>query len=301
MVSKKTIKKKSSGKSSVSSVKENFGIKVFFKYVPRLVSQETIALHAAAITFFALFSFIPLSLITYLMFDFLSRGVATEFLFTSQETVGTSATNLFISLSEQLSKVTDHVFVYILGIIIVLYASSKLMYFLQKSLNHIWHVPTPKNWFFVELRHRLVSVLSIFIFGFVVMILVLQKVAFISLKKIMGTTLTNLLFFVALALALYSFFAIIYKLVPDIHLEWSDVMLGAFFTTVAFWFGNLIIAIVIKNSLLNSIYGAISGILLILLWIYYFTQIFYIGAEITKVYAVVFGSLKNKQEELLDG
>ncbi len=292
--------KKQTKSTKLNSKEESFSIGVFFKYVPRLMGQETIALHAAAITFFALFSLVPLLLITYIAFDFFSQGVATEFLFTSQATVGSNATNLFIHLSEQLRHVSDHLFVYILGILIVLYASSKFMYFLQKSLNHIWKVPPPKKWLFVEIRHRAISVLSIFILGFIVMIIVLQKVAFITLKNFLGSTLSFLLFYSSMALALYSIFAIVYKVIPDVKLEWSDVMLGSIFTTLSFWVGNFVIALIISNSLLNSIYGAISGLLLILIWIYYFTQIVYIGAEITKVYAVYFGSQKDKKTELLD-
>lgn len=285
-------------KEKITEKKHGF-LMTFILKVPWLLREETITLHAGALAFFALFSFLPILFLTYLLFDKLSKGVATEFLFTTQETMGHNAANLLIKISEQLRTFQDHWTVYALGLIIVLYAGTRFVFFLKKSMNHIWRVPTPKKWIIQEIKHRAISVLSIFLLAFLATIVTLQKAAFITIRKFLGPNITIIVYYFALTIAIYSVIAAIYKIIPDANVQWGDVIIGSAFTTIIFWVGFFIIKAVIKKSLVSTIYGAISGILLILLWTYYFAQIIYIGAEITKVYATHYGSMKDQKEKLI--
>jgi membrane protein len=115
----------------------------------------------------------------------------------------------------------------------------------------------------------------------------------------LGHDITTMIYYITITLAIYSMIAILYKNVPDKKIEWQDVVLGSVFSTILFWAGFFLIRTVIRQSLVNSVYGAISGILLILLWVYYFAQIIYIGAEITKVYATHYGSLIHQKSKLI--
>jgi len=282
------------------TIKKEAGfLMTFIKKVPWLLREETITLHAAALSFFALFSFLPLLFLTYLLFDKLSKGVATEFLFTTQEAMGTNATNMLIRISEQLRTFQDHWTVYAIGLIVVLYAGTRFMFFLQKSMNHIWRVPTPKKWIAQEIKHRAISALSLIILAFLATIVTLQKAALVTIQKVLGPNITTIIYYFALTLAIYSVTATIYKIIPDTNVQWKDVMLGSAFTTTIFWIGFFIIKAIIKKSLVSTIYGAISGILLILLWVYYFAQIIYIGAEITKIYATHYGSMKKQKDKII--
>jgi membrane protein len=85
-------------------------------------------------------------------------------------------------------------------------------------------------------------------------------------------------------------FAAIYKVLPDRHLEWGDVMIGAVVTAVLFTAGKSLIGWYIGGSAVSSTYGAAGSLMVLLLWVYYSAQIFLFGAEFTKVYANRHGS-----------
>jgi uncharacterized BrkB/YihY/UPF0761 family membrane protein len=85
-------------------------------------------------------------------------------------------------------------------------------------------------------------------------------------------------------------FALIYKVVPDARVAWSDVWIGAAFTTLLFIIGKFLMGLYLSYSAEGAAYGAAGSIVILMLWIYYSAQIFLMGAEFTKVYAEKFGS-----------
>jgi len=85
-------------------------------------------------------------------------------------------------------------------------------------------------------------------------------------------------------------FGAIYKVLPDRDLEWRDVAVGAVATAALFTLGKSLIGWYIGTSAVASSYGAAGGLLVILLWVYYSSQIFLLGAEFTRAYSVTHGS-----------
>ena len=85
-------------------------------------------------------------------------------------------------------------------------------------------------------------------------------------------------------------FAALFKLLPDVHVDWADVLLGALITAVLFTIGKLLIGIYLGRATITSTYGAAGSLVVLLLWIYYSAQIFYLGAEFTHVFAEQYGS-----------
>ena len=85
-------------------------------------------------------------------------------------------------------------------------------------------------------------------------------------------------------------FALIYKYVPDVEIQWRDVWIGAAITSVLFTLGKFLIGLYIGTSGVTSGYGAAGSILTVLLWVYYSSLIFFFGAEFTRVYASEYGS-----------
>jgi membrane protein len=100
-------------------------------------------------------------------------------------------------------------------------------------------------------------------------------------------------FVVSMAL-LAVLFAAIYKVLPDRHLQWRDVIIGAVVTAVLFTIGKSLIGWYIGSSAVASSYGAAGGLIVLLLWVYYSVQTFLLGAEFTKVYANRHGSKQEK-------
>ena len=85
-------------------------------------------------------------------------------------------------------------------------------------------------------------------------------------------------------------FGAIYKVLPDRKLEWRDVRVGAIATATLFTIGKSLIGWYIGSSAVASTYGAAGGLLVMLLWVYYSSEIFLLGAEFTRAYAVRHGS-----------
>jgi membrane protein len=85
-------------------------------------------------------------------------------------------------------------------------------------------------------------------------------------------------------------FAAIYKFLPDVQLKWSDVIVGACFTSLLFTIGKELIGIYLGKASFGSAYGAAGSLVIVLVWVYYSSQLFFFGAEFTKIYANTFGS-----------
>ncbi len=76
-------------------------------------------------------------------------------------------------------------------------------------------------------------------------------------------------------------FAVLYRVLPDVRLEWRDVAIGSIVTAVLFAIGQRLIGLYLGNSTLASPFGAAGTIAIILVWVYYSTQIVLLGAELT--------------------
>ncbi|HET7393129.1 MAG TPA: YhjD/YihY/BrkB family envelope integrity protein, partial [Candidatus Binatia bacterium] len=85
-------------------------------------------------------------------------------------------------------------------------------------------------------------------------------------------------------------FALIYKYVPDVEIEWRDVWVGAALTAILFTVGKYLIGLYIGTSGVSSTFGAAGSLITILVWVYYSSLIFFLGAEFTRVYATQYGS-----------
>src|SRR3989442_386436 len=80
-------------------------------------------------------------------------------------------------------------------------------------------------------------------------------------------------------------FAAIYKIVTDVHIDWQDVWTGAIVTAVLFTAGKAAISFYIGRTGVGSAYGAAGSVMILLAWVYYSSQILFLGAEFTKLYA----------------
>jgi membrane protein len=85
-------------------------------------------------------------------------------------------------------------------------------------------------------------------------------------------------------------FGAIYKFIPDVHLRWSDVAIGAGVTSLLFTIGKQLLAVYLGRVGFQSTYGAAWTVVIFLVWVYYSAQLFFLGAEFTKVYTRNYGS-----------
>jgi len=172
---------------------------------------------------------------------------------------------------------------------------------LKDSLDEIWNVPPPKDatWW-DTVRTRLLSFGLILTLGLLLMFTLVVSAALSVLEKYLGGvwhSATIILGWVAWAvsfLVIAVMFGAIYKLLPRVKLSWHDVTIGALGTAIMFTVGKFAIGLYIGNSGTTSSFGAAGSLIALLLWVYYSAQIFFLGAEFARQYALQMGSLKDK-------
>lgn len=76
----------------------------------------------------------------------------------------------------------------------------------------------------------------------------------------------------------------IFKILPDVDVHWSNVWLGAFVTAVLFILGKTLLGVYFSKSNIGGPFGAAGSLIIILVWFFYSAQILFLGAEFTKIY-----------------
>lgn len=175
---------------------------------------------------------------------------------------------------------------------------------LKDSLDEIWGVPPPKDasWW-DTVRTRLLSFGLVLVLGFLLMVSLVVSAALAVLEHYFSglwQTATVVLGWVAWVisfLVIATLFGVIYKLLPRIRLSWHDVTIGALGTAAMFTLGKFAIGLYIGNSGVANSFGAAGSLIALLLWVYYSAQIFFLGAEFARQYAIQLGSLRNRPKE----
>jgi membrane protein len=176
---------------------------------------------------------------------------------------------------------------------------------MQQALNVIWRAEPRGTTMSRLIRARAVSLGLVGALGFLLLVsLVISTLlsalsdyinAYLPSGHLILETLTFLISFGLITLL----FGAIYKILPDKKIEWHDVLIGGFVTAFLFTVGKLLISLYIGRTAIASSYGAAGSLIVVLLWIYYSTQIFLLGAEFTKVYASPHGSHQRDKRDLL--
>jgi membrane protein len=188
----------------------------------------------------------------------------------------------------------------IVGMVTLLATASGVFGEMQSSLNIIWKAQ-PKGATVTRLiKARAASLGLVVSLGFLLMVSLVVSAALTAfgdwLDSILpfGKMLAASLNFLISLLLISVLFGAIYKVLPDRHLEWRDVAIGAVVTALLFTIGKSLIGWYIGSSAVASSYGAAGALIVLLLWVYYSAQIFLLGAEFTKTYANNHGSKQNR-------
>jgi membrane protein len=181
----------------------------------------------------------------------------------------------------------------VLGLAILAFGASSVFLELRDSMNTIWHVSLPpyrNNAATVIrlIRERFYSFATVIGTGFLLLVSLLLNAWMAAMRIIVprvATWIISCLFIAAL-------FAALYRIVPDVDLKWRDVALGASITSLLFMIGKEFLALYFAHASFGSTYSAAGSPIVVLLWVYYSAQLFFWGAEFTKVYAKTVGSLR---------
>lgn len=262
----------------------------------------------AALAYYTVFSIAPLLLIVIsaagLIFGVeVARG---EIIAQLQNLMGKTGALVVQGLLESVSKPTESVTAAIIGVILLLIGATTVFAELQDDLDRIWRAPkrTKDAEIFGLIRTRVLSFAMILGIGFLLIVSLILSAALAALGKwwepLFGRfgLLANLVDITLSFLLITIAFAMIYKLMPRMKIDWRDVWIGAVVTAFLFTIGKFLISIYIGRSGVASGFGAAGSLVVLLIWIYYSAQIFLMGAEFTRIYSYAFGSRKDQPTQI---
>lgn len=184
-----------------------------------------------------------------------------------------------------------------LAAVLLLVGATTVFVELKGSLDELWGVEPPKGRAIVGfLRTQLHSFGLVLVLAFLLLASLVLSAALAVMEQQASVTWSASYEILAAASSAIAFgviaclFAVIYKVLPDVRLSWSDVWIGALFTAGLFSLGKFAIGFYLGNSAIASSFGAAGSLIALLLWVYYSAQIFFLGAEFTRQYALTCGS-----------
>ncbi|HSU24150.1 YihY/virulence factor BrkB family protein [Comamonadaceae bacterium OTU4NAUVB1] len=262
----------------------------------------------AALAYYTIFSVAPLLLIVISVAGLVfGRDAARGEIFAQLAgLMGAQGALAVQGMLEAVNKPMEGIVATVVGVSILVIGATTVFGELQDAMDRIWRAPAREEssgvWSIV--RVRLLSFSMVMGIGFLLMVSLIASAALAALGKwwapIFGGWATlaqavNFLFSFAMVTVV---FAMIYKLMPRVKVEWRDVWTGAGVTALLFTIGKHLIGLYIGKSSVASGYGAAGSLVVVLVWVYYSAQIFLLGAEFTWVYAQKFGSLRHRPQDV---
>ena len=257
-----------------------------------------------ALAFYTLFSMTPILMLVIVAAGYFFGEDAAQGQIMAQisEQIGPNGAQTIQALLAASRDTTSGMEASIIATLLMIIGATSAFTELKLSLDEIWECKqtsqSPVGGF---IKTRLISFMLILILAMLLVASLVANAAFGILENYAVGIRRNFAGLFSLLSSLVSFgvivclFAVIYKTLPEKPLPWSDVWIGAAFTSLFFSLGKYAIGLYLSNSGISSIFGAAGSLIALLLWIYYSAQIFFLGAEFTRQYALCFGSLKHRR------
>ena len=253
----------------------------------------------ASLAFYTVFSLAPLLLIVIAIAGLVFGQEAAEghIIGQMQGLVGEESAQAIQSMLAQVRQPSSGLIATGLAFVTLLFGASGVFAQLQEALNIIWKVEAKPGLGIIQtLKARFISFVTVLGTGFLLLVSLVLSAGLAA----MGDRLEALLpapeailqainFFVSF-MVITLLFAMIYRVLPDVAIQWNDVWVGAGITSLLFTIGKFLIGVYLGKSEVGLAYGAAGSLIVVLLWVYYASQIFLFGAEFTAVYAASHGS-----------
>lgn len=254
---------------------------------------------AAALAYYTVFSLAPLLIIAIAVAGFFWSGQAAQGLVFDQirGVLGANAAELVQTMIQNAGNRGSGILGTVVGVVTLLLGATGVFAALQGALNEVWDVmPDPDTGFMSTITDRLLSFGMVLIIGFLLLVSLVLSAALSAVGQFVSGLSPGLQFVGQVVNFVVSFgvitllFASIYKVLPDVEIDWGDVWIGAATTAFLFAVGKLLLGVYIGRASYGSVFGAAGSLVVILVWIYYSAQILFFGAEFTQVYARRHGS-----------
>jgi membrane protein len=247
---------------------------------------------AAALAYYAIFAIAPLLLISiYVASFFLDRAEAVQELTTELGgVVGSVGSDAIKQMLDAADAAQATGWPGLLGIAVLIFAAAGFVGSLQDALDKIWDAPPRPSGVWQFLRSKLFSFSLVLAAAFLLLVSLVLSTLMTAMAGHLTTALglpeglvqgiTITANFVLSALI----FAAIFKFVPSVTVSWSAAIVGGLFTAVLFALGRFALAWYLGREAEASAYGAATSLVLLLVWIYYSTQILFLGAQFSQSY-----------------
>ncbi|MDF2115809.1 YihY/virulence factor BrkB family protein [Roseiarcaceae bacterium H3SJ34-1] len=276
--------------------------------MPKLISLLRTALdgflenealtRGAAIAFYAVTSMAPLLLIVIAIAGlvFGQEAAQTAMLAQLADIAGDQSSEFFQAVIRNAGNRPAGVTAAVTGAATLILTATGVFGEIQSALNTIWKVETKTTALSRFVRARAASAGLVAVLGFLLIVSLTVSAALTALGAQLDTYLSwgkTLIYGLNTSMSfilITLLFAAIYKVLPDRTLTWRDVVVGAAVTSGLFSVGKIAIGWYLGSAGIASTYGAAGAFVLLALWVYYSVMIFLLGAEITKAFAISYGS-----------
>ncbi|PYK32549.1 MAG: hypothetical protein DME58_05510, partial [Verrucomicrobia bacterium] len=250
----------------------------------------------AALAYYTVFSLAPLILVLLSLVGVIFRhdpaGAWNKITQQMSYFLDPSAVQMVQNIAQKASEPGKSTIATIIGVALALFGASGVFGQLQDALNTIWGVKAkPGGGIWGFLRSRFLSFAMVGGICFLLLVsLTLESVLkgfshYVQSMLPGGIIIAMTVYLVFDFAVIVLLFAIIFKFLPDVNIQWRDVWIGAVMTAVLFGVGKWALGFYLGSGTAGSAYGAASSLITLLLWVYYSSQILLFGAEFTQVYA----------------
>jgi membrane protein len=253
----------------------------------------------AALAFYTLFSMAPLLLLVIAIAGLVIGSDTAKDLLMNQLTqlLGEQGATAVKSVLEAADKKGESIMAAAVSLVTLALGATTVFAELKRDLDKIWHYEPPKKrgWV-VQITSRVGAFGMILVIGFLLMVSLVVSATVTAFGSMWagglpgGALLLRGLDFLGSFFVITGLFAMIYKILPSVRIAWRDVWVGAAVTSLLFWIGKYLIGLYLGKSAVASPFGAAGTLVVVILWVYYSAQIFFLGAEFTRAYALRLGS-----------
>lgn len=275
-------------------------------------SADNIFKYSASLAYYTVFSIAPflLIIITLSGLFFGKEAVQGEVYDQLNNLIGSVAAIQIQDTIKNIHLTGNNFFASVVSIAVLLIGATTIFGEIQDSLNKIWglRIKARRVWWQLIIT-RLLSFSLIISIGFILMATLLLNAAVAAFGTFITKYISSYSVYVieiaenSLSFVVSAFlFSLVFKILPDAHIKWKDVLLGGVVTAIFFTLGKIGISFYLKKSSLTSLYGAAGSIIILMIWVYYSSIILYLGAEFTKVHSKLYGGkiLPNEYAEWVE-
>lgn len=257
----------------------------------KLWQADKVPMMSAALSYYTVFSMAPLLLVLVGLIGLFVEPADVQRALRSQTTgmLGSGASNTLIQVMKASNKPDQGFISVVIGGITLLFSASGIFGQMKESLNLIWKVkPKPHQGIVAFIRERFLSFSMLVILGFILLVSFLLSAILTRLSGYLSQVLPFpplILQGIDIAISLIAvtlLFGLILRILPDAEVPWRQIWPSAFVTAVLFTGGKYALGLYIRYAHIGSSYGAAGSLIVILLWVYYITQILFYGAELSK-------------------